>query len=92
MLLNRYVFLLARYDVNYDVRDRARVLSSLLLGVAPSILASYDEIIPAEDRGGVVLRNEQVKVVLFNGKANISVGDNTGLFMWCSSYLFVCSY
>ncbi|KAF9065321.1 adaptin N terminal region-domain-containing protein [Rhodocollybia butyracea] len=77
ILLNRYVFLLARYDSNYDVRDRARVLSSLLLGVAPSILASYDEIIPAEERGGVVLRNEQVKVVLFNGKANISVSDNT---------------
>lgn len=78
-LLNRYIFSLARYDLNYDVRDRARMLSSLLIGVAPSFLAPDDETTPAEERGGVVLRNEQVKLVLFNGKATVAESDHSGM-------------
>ncbi|KIK59725.1 hypothetical protein GYMLUDRAFT_44158 [Collybiopsis luxurians FD-317 M1] len=68
-LLNQYVFSLGRYDLNYDVRDRARMLSALLIGVDPNILV-------AEERGGVVLRSEQVKVVLFNGKAGVTDSDH----------------
>lgn len=66
-LLARYVFSLARYDVNYDVRDRARMLNSLLSGLSP-ILGSDET---QEDMGGVVLRREQVRLVLFEGKAAI---------------------
>jgi AP-3 complex subunit beta len=55
-LLTQYLFNLARYDASYDVRDRGRLLSSLLRGV----LSEKDE----QDLGGVVLRREQVKAVL----------------------------
>ena len=63
-LLSRYVFSLARYDFNYDVRDRARMLASLL----GTIYQDIDEV-EREDRGGVILRPEQVKLVLFEGKS-----------------------
>lgn len=68
-LLCRYIFSLARYDLNFDVRDRARMLSSLLAGVDPSLSQSEDA--PAET-GGVVLRREQVRLVLFEGKYSAS--------------------
>ena len=57
------MFALARYDRNYDVRDRGRMLQQLLVGVVPSIGAA-----DARDVGGVVLRRAQVRVVLFEGK------------------------
>ncbi|KAJ3742155.1 adaptin N terminal region-domain-containing protein [Lentinula detonsa] len=76
-LLNRYVFSLARYDLNFDVRDRARMLSSLLAGITSTSLTSDDGTTPLEERGGVVLRSEQVKVILFNGKANITNDERT---------------
>jgi AP-3 complex subunit beta len=57
-LLTRYTFSLARYDVNYDVRDRARWLSALTGTLETDV----------EERGGVVLRREQVRLVLFEGK------------------------
>ncbi|KAJ3983109.1 adaptin N terminal region-domain-containing protein [Lentinula detonsa] len=76
-LLNRYVFSLARYDLNFDVRDRARMLSSLLAGITSTSLTSDDGTTPLEERGGVVLRSEQVKVILFNGKANITNNERT---------------
>ncbi|EJD06497.1 uncharacterized protein FOMMEDRAFT_131430 [Fomitiporia mediterranea MF3/22] len=77
VLLTRYVFSLARYDLNYDVRDRARLLTALLVGIAPhlqhtngSTFADSDAIDEGElsSRGGVVLRHEQVKLILFEGK------------------------
>jgi len=61
--LAKYVFALARYDRNYDVRDRGRMLQQLLVGVVPNIVAT-----DAQDVGGVVLRRAQVRVVLFEGK------------------------
>lgn len=69
-LLCQYVFSLGRYDKNYDVRDRGRMLSSLLVGVGLQIGPSLEE------RGGVILRREQVKLVLFDGKLETVVdGD-----------------
>jgi AP-3 complex subunit beta len=62
--LAKYVFALARYDCNYDVRDRGRMLQQLLVGVVPNMAAT-----DAQDVGGVVLRRAQVRVVLFEGKA-----------------------
>jgi AP-3 complex subunit beta len=61
-LLHQLVLSLARYDVNYDVRDRARMMGSLLIGIRPNAD-------PAEERGRVILRREQVRLVLFEGKA-----------------------
>jgi AP-3 complex subunit beta len=59
--LSNYVFALAKYDLDYDVRDRARMLTSLLTAVTPNLNAE-------EPRAGVILRREQVKLVLFEGK------------------------
>ena len=70
--LAKYVFALARYDRNYDVRDRGRMLQQLLAGVVPGIGAA-----DARDVGGVVLRRAQVRVVLFEGKAD--AGAATGV-------------
>ncbi|THH14725.1 hypothetical protein EW146_g5644 [Bondarzewia mesenterica] len=75
VLLARYVFGLARYDLNYDVRDRARMLSSLLSGIVPSLRSGgggSDDEDALEDQGAVVLRREQIRVVLFEGKAGVT--------------------
>ena len=68
LLVSQYLFTLARYDQDYDVRDRARFLHALLRGVrdekkavAEGAAAEDDE---EEDLGGVVLRREQVSVIL----------------------------
>ena len=60
---------LARYDQDYDVRDRARLIATLLMGVVPNVLS--DEECDKEENGGVVLRREQVKMVLFEHKAAV---------------------
>lgn len=65
ILLNRYVLSLARYDMNFDVRDRARMLGALLIGAIPGLQENDEE---QETPGGVVLRREQVRLVLFDGK------------------------
>jgi hypothetical protein len=61
-LLSRHVLALARYDHDWDVRDRSRLLSGLLRGCSskqsPQALASED------DMGGVILRPEQIQLVL----------------------------
>lgn len=67
-LLAAYVFALARYDANYDVRDRGRMMAALLAGVAPTSLMADGE---KPERAGVVLRREQVKMVLFQGKGGV---------------------
>lgn len=69
-MLCRYVFSLARYDLNYDVRDRGRILSGLLAGIGLQV--------NGEEMSGVVLRREQVKVVLFEGKSGGAEGDVDG--------------
>jgi AP-3 complex subunit beta len=66
-LLTRYILNLARYDQNYDVRDRGRMMASLLSGI------NYDLGVP-EERVGVVFRKEQVRLILFEGKS--SAGGN----------------
>lgn len=68
-LLSWYIFSLARYDLNYDVRDRARMVTLLLAGVAPTLFVDGE--LNQEERGGVVLRREQVKLVLFDGKSGV---------------------
>ncbi|KAG8973912.1 AP-3 complex subunit beta [Tulasnella sp. 425] len=68
-LLVRYVFSLARYDLDYDVRDRARFLTSLLTGVNGGISGgSGNDEEDAAVQEGVILRAPQVIHVLFEGK------------------------
>ncbi|KAF8515386.1 adaptin N terminal region-domain-containing protein [Hysterangium stoloniferum] len=67
-LLSRYVFSLAKFDLDYDVRDRSRVLHTLLTGIAPALRAVANGEEYLEEQGGVVLRREQVKAILFDGK------------------------
>ncbi|KAJ7931408.1 adaptin N terminal region-domain-containing protein [Mycena leptocephala] len=69
-LISGYVFSLAKYDLNYDVRDRARMMTSLLSGLGlPEAVTAKD---PDQDsRGGVILRREQVRLVLFEGKIGV---------------------
>ncbi|KAH9846240.1 adaptin N terminal region-domain-containing protein [Lenzites betulinus] len=69
-LLYRYTLSLAQYDLDYDVRDRARMLRALLAGVTAGLYGEADD--EREDVGGVVLRREQIKVVLFEGKMSPS--------------------
>jgi len=72
--LAKYVFALARYDRNYDVRDRGRMLQQLLVGVVPNIVAT-----DAQDVCGVVLRRAQMRVVLVEGKAIASPSSSTAV-------------
>lgn len=48
------------------------MLNSLLSGISP-IMSNSDD--PEEDLGGVVLRREQVRLVLFEGKAGVVEND-----------------
>jgi AP-3 complex subunit beta len=78
--LSTYLYTLARYDLDYDVRDRARFLGTLLRGLRPEQSHSTeaengntkDE--EAEELSGVVLRREQVKVVLMGRGIVVEVG------------------
>jgi AP-3 complex subunit beta len=81
LLLSTYLFNLARYDMDYDVRDRARFLNALLRGVRAEKQGvangeGTDEE-EEEDQGGVVLRREQVSVVLL-GKREAGDAQITG--------------
>jgi AP-3 complex subunit beta len=78
--LSQYLFTLARYDQDYDIRDRARFLGALQRGIKDEKASSIENE-EDEDVGGVVLRREQVKVVLLaqrhsgEDKSAISTGD-----------------
>lgn len=73
-ILARYVFSLARYDKDWDVRDRGRMIGALVGGFIAGGGEGKGEG-DSKERVGVVLRREQVKVVLFDGK---QVGKDFG--------------
>jgi AP-3 complex subunit beta len=71
--LASYALALARWDASYDVRDRGRWLSGLVRGFLKTEDGGEgtEETEAEGDReGGVVLRPEQVRVVLFEGKSS----------------------
>jgi len=89
-----YVLSQARYDLDWDVRDRGRMVGGLIAGIAGGEGAgivnggggsAYDEVTRAE-RTGVVLRREQVKVVLFDGKEGV-VSEGMGYLGGCFLYI-----
>ncbi|CAD6583371.1 MAG: AP-3 complex subunit beta [Tremellales sp. Tagirdzhanova-0007] len=60
LVISQYLSTLARYDADYDVRDRSRFLHSLLRGVHAEGHGSVsDQVEEDTDVGGVVLRREQ---------------------------------
>lgn len=65
-LFCQYLFNLARWDADYDVRDRARFLVALLRGVREVEGEGVEEHV-----GGVTLRREQARVVLL-GKREVA--------------------
>lgn len=76
LLLAQHVLTLARYDEDWDVRDRARMLRALLIGAVAGVMGNDDDEgmrgkwnnEEQSGRPGVVLRREQVTRVLFEGK------------------------
>lgn len=65
-----YIFNLARYDDDWDVRDRARFLKGLLRSILQNKENTSNDQGEDEqaDSGGVVLRREQIKMVLLAAK------------------------
>lgn len=80
--LSTYVFNLARYDEDWDVRDRARFLKGLLRSILQTSGAGDDQDGQTDDNqgdvGGVVLRREQIKMVLLAAKETIPTGIQQG--------------
>ncbi|KAF8322550.1 hypothetical protein DL93DRAFT_2050663 [Clavulina sp. PMI_390] len=75
-LLAQYVFAQAAISPNhYDVRDRARSLGALLRGVNMDVYRASEE--DDEGAGGVTLRVEQVRLVLFEGKTISTVSGSS---------------
>lgn len=71
--------------MNYDVRDRARMIYSLLFGVISASSMNGTE----RERSGVVLRREQVKLVLFEGKSGMVEDNFSHIGMSYSCFLSV---
>ncbi|QRV74884.1 AP-3 complex subunit beta-2 [Ceratobasidium sp. AG-Ba] len=71
--LTSYIFSLARWDTSYDVRDRGRWLGGLVRGYlkAEEKEGENGEEDETDREAGVVLRPEQVRVVLFEGKSGV---------------------
>lgn len=72
-LMTSYLFNLARYDAEYDIRDRSRFLHGLLRGIKPTSSETNGDATPGsdsdeEEMSGVVLRREQLKVILFGSR------------------------
>jgi AP-3 complex subunit beta len=71
-----YCFNLARFDQDYDVRDRGRLLSTLLSDICPILKeesTSGAEGMGAEEleslaQGTITLRREQIRMILLQGK------------------------
>ncbi|QRV89576.1 AP-3 complex subunit beta-2 [Ceratobasidium sp. AG-Ba] len=72
--LTSYIFSLARWDASYDVRDRGRWLGGLVRGYlkAEEKEGENGEEDETDREAGVILRPEQVRVVLFEGKSGVA--------------------
>jgi AP-3 complex subunit beta len=68
--------MLARYDADFDVRDRGRFLHALLRGLRQTD-GEVDE--DEEDTGGVILRREQVKLVMLGAKGSVEDASYLGM-------------
>jgi AP-3 complex subunit beta len=81
--LTTYIFNLARYDEDWDVRDRSRFLRVLLRSIFQTSTADDIEgngLPDSEegDVGGVVLRREQIRMVLLAAKETVASETGAG--------------
>lgn len=63
---------MAELDPDYDIRDRVRMIDTMLSGAIPDYLVSSKMPPVDESEPRVVLRLEQVKLVLFNGRPPVT--------------------
>jgi AP-3 complex subunit beta len=80
-LLFQYVLNLARYDLNYDIRDRARLLRGLIL---QGITFDNGEIEEAQSSGSVknsILRENLKQILLCEKEAPSEEGPSAGIFI-----------
>jgi len=82
-LLCQYVFNLAKYDMNYDIRDRARFLRQLIMPAA-SASASEDKV-PAAS-GGALAKHVK-KIFLATKPAPVLDSKFKGFLKICIFYL-----
>lgn len=76
LLISQYLSTLARYDADYDIRDRSRFLHALLRGVRAEKDGSAEpngDVEEETDVGGVVLRREQVRLVMLGRREQADV-------------------
>jgi AP-3 complex subunit beta len=78
--LHSYIMQLARYDEDFDVRDRGRLCRALIDRVdSAAITQGVDKKSDGEENGeqlgGVILRRDQVLHILFEGKVTSSYED-----------------
>ncbi|KIM27499.1 hypothetical protein M408DRAFT_24439 [Serendipita vermifera MAFF 305830] len=74
--LGLYCFNLARYDQDYDVRDRGRLLFTLLSDICPLLREGMPTGADSKDseeqgyqgQGVITLRREQIRMILLQGK------------------------
>lgn len=97
-----YCFNLARFDIDYDVRDRARLLGTLLSDISPLLKESLSAVTISGDneagdegtrRGVVTLRKQQIQMILLQGKEPAEeeadpIGElvSRGLFCYTDTY------
>jgi len=82
LIISQYLSTLARYDADYDVRDRSRFLNALLRGARAEKggKANEDGVEDEESEvGGVVLRREQVRLVLLGKRASVDTQPAQGM-------------
>lgn len=72
-LLNQYVLNLARYDLNYDTRDRARLLRGLTLPATTQIEQSSD--------GTDVMQTHLKQILLSEKEPPVLESDMQGIFI-----------
>ncbi|KAJ9103367.1 hypothetical protein QFC19_004466 [Naganishia cerealis] len=75
--LATYIFNLARYDEDWDVRDRSRFLRGLLRSICSTSTVNGNDDGGLRDNeegdtGGVVLRREQIRMVLLAAKETVA--------------------
>ena len=78
-LLSQFVFNLAKYDLNYDIRDRARFLRQLIMPAAANAAAGEDK----ATAGTGALTKHVKKIFLATKPAPVLESKFKGLFFFC---------
>jgi len=88
-LLCQYVFNLAKYDLNYDIRDRSRFLRQLIM---PASAALSDERISSAAAGGGALAKHVKKIFLATKPAPVLESKFKGQELLSFVCVLLCSW